>query len=308
MFSVLAEQQRAAGAILTIDLAAVAANWGHLASMCGGAHRCAAVVKADAYGLGIAKIAPALFATGCRTFFVAHLAEGLYLRTVLPRETVIAVLNGPPSGTEADFAANALIPVLNCPDQIARWSTHARLGPAHSLPAILHVDTGMARLGLTLRETHNIYENPDRLNGVALKLVISHLACADTPANPMNEMQVQTFSRIMAHFPNLGSSLANSSGIFLGSRWHGNITRPGAALYGINPIPGQPNPMQQVVRLQGKVIQVRDVDSSESVGYGASYRFLGRKGRIATVAVGYADGFLRALSNRGSGRVAGVSL
>ncbi|KAF0138139.1 MAG: alanine racemase [Rhodospirillaceae bacterium] len=299
--------ERHTSAILSIDLAAVADNWGRLAVSCGGPDRCTAVVKADAYGLGAARVAPVLFAAGCRTFFVAHLEEGLALRKMLPRKAVIAVFNGPLSGTEADFTVHDLIPVLNCPDQINRWSAHARArwhrtgsGP---LPAMLHVDTGMARLGLTAREVHAFQNHPPP--GIALTLIMSHLACADTPAHPLNETQAQAFAAVTACFPGLRNSLANSSGIFLGSRWHGDLVRPGAALYGINPTSGRPNPMRPVIRLQARVIQVRDVDSPETVGYSATYRVI-NKGRIATVAVGYADGFLRALSNRGSGRVGSV--
>lgn len=293
------------GATLFIDLAAVATNWCQLASRCGGTRRCAAVVKADAYGLKATKVAPVLFVAGCRTFFVAHLAEGLALRNVLPREATIAVFNGPLAGTEADFTAYNLVPVLNCPDQIARWSAHARAYSVCHLPAILHVDTGMSRLGLTLREVHTLQDQPGLLEGIALDLIMSHLACADTLEHSMNEEQMQAFATVMACFPGMPGSLANSSGIFLGSRWHWELVRPGAALYGINPILGQPNPMRPVIRLQGKIVQVRSVDSPETVGYGATYKVSGA-GRIATVAVGYADGFLRALSNRGSGEVGGV--
>ncbi|KAF0117438.1 MAG: alanine racemase [Rhodospirillaceae bacterium] len=297
--------ERTAGAVLSIDLAAIAANWRQLAALCGGARRCAAVVKADAYGLGALQVAPALWDAGGRVFFVAHLEEGLTLRRVLPPVATIAVFNGPLAGTEADFTAHDLIPVLNCPDQIARWSAHARAHAVHPLPALVHIDTGMNRLGLTERETRDLQDRPGSLDGIAVRGLLSHLACADIPAHPLNETQAKAFAAVRGLFPGLPTSLANSSGIFLGTRWHGDLVRPGAALYGLNPTPHQPNPMRPVVHLQGRILQVRDVDSPKTVGYGATYRVVG-KGRIATVAVGYADGFLRALGNRGSGRIGNV--
>lgn len=296
------EQQ--AGAILSIDLAAIATNWRRVAELCGGTKRCAAVVKADAYGLGVAKIGPVLFSQGCRMFFVAHIAEAIVLKTLLPEGSNIAVFNGPPLGTEADFTAYGLIPVLNCLDQITRWSAHARTF-SDPLPAILHVDTGMSRLGLTAQETQILREHPELLEGVSLKLIMSHLACADMPAHPMNITQVKAFTELKNRFPGIPGSLANSSGIFLGPSWHSDLSRPGAAIYGLNPTPTKLNPMQTVVRLQGKVIQVREINLEETVGYGATYRAC-KKSRIATVAVGYADGFFRVMSNRGNGRIGTV--
>jgi len=295
--------ERTAGAVLSIDLAAIAANWRQLAALCGGAQRCAAVVKADAYGLGAGEVAPALWNAGGLVFFVATLEEGLTLRRALPRMATIAVFNGPFAGSEADFTAHDLIPVLNCPDQIARWSAHARA--VHPLPALLHIDTGMNRLGLTERETRDLQNHPESLDGIAVRGILSHLACADIPVHPLNETQANAFAAVRGLFPGLPASLANSSGIFLGPRWHGDLVRPGAALYGINPTPHRPNPMRPVVTLHGRILQVRDVDLQGTVGYGATYHVAG-KGRLATVAVGYADGFLRALGNRGSGKVGNV--
>ncbi|MEO5372868.1 MAG: alanine racemase [Alphaproteobacteria bacterium] len=295
-----------AGAILTIDLDAVVGNWRRLAERCGRACECGAVVKADGYGLGAEIIAPALHAAGCRTFFVAHVEEGIRLRRVLSdTRTSIVVFNGPLPGSEPDFTLHRLLPVLNSPDQIGRWGDHAYARGAGALDAALHVDTGMARLGLSPAETAALLECPDRLDGVRLTLLMSHLACGDDPACPLNEEQRRVFGALRRKFPGLRASLANSPGIFLGPGWRFDLARPGAALYGVNPTPLLPNPMAQVVRLQGKIIQVRDVDSPQTVGYGATYRVPGR-GRIATVAVGYADGYLRSLSNRGCGFIGDV--
>jgi len=174
------------------------------------------------------------------------------------------------------------------------------------LPCTLHVDTGMARLGLPPEEVKILTDDPARLEGLSVTYVISHLACADEPDHPLNRAQLESFraarAAIAADTP---ASFANSSGIFLGGDFHFDLARPGAALYGVGPVPGTPNPMTQVVRLQGKILQVRDVDSPQTVGYGSTHRFAG-PARIATVAVGYADGYLRSLSNSGSAFVGDI--
>ncbi len=291
-----------AGAILTIDLDAIVGNWRALGARLGGAE-CAAVVKADAYGLGAARVAPALAAAGCRTFFVATLDEGLALRDLLP-EARIVVLGGAIAGSEADFAARNLVPVLNSLDQIARWAALAQSRGA-PLDAVIHVDTGMNRLGLPGDELDRLAAEPERLAGLAPALVMSHLACAEAPENPMNEAQRRAFEAARARLPATAASLANSSGIFLGPAYHYDLARPGVALYGVNPTPNKPNPMAEVVRLQGKIVQVRDVDSPQTVGYGATHRVTA-PGRIATVPVGYADGYQRSLGNRAYAAIGGV--
>ncbi|MBI5162309.1 MAG: alanine racemase [Magnetospirillum sp.] len=279
-------------ALLTIDLDAIVANWRLIAARAAPAEA-AAVVKADAYGLGAVRVAAALAAAGCRTFFVATIDEGLELRAVLPHPDIF-VLSGVLPGPAGDITAAGLIPVLNSLEQAALWQGRAAL----------HVDTGMARLGLEAAEIERLIADPGVLAGIDVDLVCSHLACADEDS-AMNADQCQRF-RLLADRLGLGRrrSLAASSGVFLGPAFHFDLVRPGAALYGVNPTPGRPNPMAQVVRLQGKILQVRDVDSPMTVGYGASHRCAGR-GRVATVAVGYADGWLRALSNRGHGIIEG---
>lgn len=288
--------------LLTIDLDAVAANWQALKRR-QGTGECAAVVKADAYGLGMEPVAQALWRAGCRTFFVALLDEALRLRARLP-EAAIHVLNGPERGGEEETRRARLVPVLNSPDDIERWSALARRS-GEVLPAALHLDTGMARLGLSPAEARDLAAHPERLAGIDLTLVMSHLACADEPDHPLNARQLGLFRDMRVLFPQGRSSLANSSGLFLGEGFRADLGRPGAALYGVNPQPSGPNPMAQVVRLQGEILRVRDIDSGESVGYGATWR-AARRTRLATVAVGYGDGYLRSLSNSGFASLDGV--
>lgn len=289
-----------AGAVLTVDLDAIVANWRFLETKVAPASRCAAVVKADAYGLGAAKVAPALHAAGCRRFVVAMLDEALALRPLLP-EAEILVLSGPFAGCEDEFASARLTPVLNSFEQIARWrALTGRLGSP--LPSAIHVDTGMSRLGLRLDEARRLAGDAATLAAIRPMLVMSHLACADEPTHPLNRRQLETFRTARALFPELPGSLAASSGIFLGADWHADWCRPGAALYGVQPTASGENPMRPVVRLDARIIQVRDIDAGESVGYGATH-LARRSGRLATVAAGYADGLFRALGNRACGHL-----
>lgn len=287
--------EASSGAILTIDLGAVRANWQNLRDRLKGAE-CAGVVKADAYGLGLEPVAKTLAGAGCRVFFVAHLDEGIALRAALPKAE-IHVLNGLLPGTAAEFAAHRVIPVLNSLQSIDEWRAFCR-NRQSALTADIHVDTGMSRLGLPPGELDILAAEPARLDGLAPGYLMSHLACADEPDHPMNRRQLAAFVAVRRRLPLTRASLANSAGIFLGPDYHFDLARPGIAVYGGNPLPGGPNPMVQVVRLQGKILQVRGVDTPQTVGYGATHRFAG-PARIATVAVGYADGFLRSLGNVG---------
>ena len=282
-----------APATLTVDLAAIVENYRMLAAKAAPAE-CAGVVKADAYGLGAAKVAPALHRGGCRTFFVATLDEGRALRPLLP-QTPIYVLDGLHGSDAAAFIANRLQPVLTSLEELERWRG------SRGVEAGLHLDTGLSRLGMPADEAGRLAAEPQRLEGITLTLVMSHLACADDPAHPMNAEQLARFGATLDRLtlPNgITRSLAASSGIFLGAKYAFDLVRPGAALYGIEPLTRQPNPMRQVVRLQAKILQVRRVDAASTVGYGATHRFA-RQARLATMGVGYADGYLRALSNRG---------
>jgi alanine racemase len=287
----------AAGGVLTIDLAAIRANYALLRSRLSGAV-CAAVVKADAYGLGAARVAPALAEAGCRHFFVAHLDEAIALRPYVPTGAEVFVLNGLPPGAEAAALAHHVTPVLNSLAQVDAWAESAR-ACGRALPAVLQVDTGMSRLGLSRAEIGLLAEDAHLLDGIALDCVMSHLACAEQPDHPLNAEQLDRFRSLRRKLPPTAASLANSSGIFLGPEYHFDLARPGAALYGIAPVAGQPNPMRQVVRLHGRLVQVREIEAGAAVGYGATWRANGPR-RIATVSVGYADGFPRNLGNCGN--------
>jgi alanine racemase len=289
-------------AILHIDLAAIAENWRLLAARAApGA--VAGVVKANAYGLGADRVAPALHAAGCRHFFVAHLAEGIVLRETLGPGPMIAVLNGFAPGADGDAA---LVPVLN---SLGDVHSHAAAGRSagQARRALLHLDTGMARLGLDAAEQARLAADHSLLAGLDLLYVMTHLACADEPEHPLNAEQAARFASACAVLPKFKRSFANSSGLFLGSDYASDLSRPGCALYGINPTPGAPNPMRQVLRLEAPVLQIRDIPAGASVGYGASF-VAARPSRIATIAVGYADGYLRSLSGQGGAAYRGLIL
>ena len=279
---------------LTIDLEAIAANWQALDARHSGAT--AAVVKADGYGLGAVPIARRLVGAGCRTFFVAHPGEAIALRAALGPATVIAVLNGISDDLAGTYREHGLTPVLNSLAEIACWQRAARGHEA--LPAMLHVDTGMCRLGLDAAELDRLVAEPARLDGLRLALVMTHLVSAETPAAPINALQLARFDAACARLPEIPRSIANSSGLFLGPAFDSVLARPGAALYGINPQPGQPNPMRPVLRLAAPVLQLRHVGAGETVGYNGIWTAR-RPSRIATLPVGYADGYPRALSNAG---------
>ena len=285
---------------LTIDLDAVVGNWHTVRAKLGKTTRAAAVVKADCYGLGADQVVPALVRAGCTAFFVATLDEGIQVRHLAPQAEIM-VLSGPVPGSEDAFPAHTLTPVLNAPEQLLAWRDLARTHH-HPLDAVLHVDTGMTRLGFD-----RDYLTPDRLAGLKPVLIMSHLACADQADHAMNRQQLAEFQAMTHPFPGIARSLAASCGIYLGADYHFDLVRPGAALYGLNPVSGQPNPLRPVVRLQARILQVRDVDSPRTVGYGASGAVKAGQ-RIATVAAGYADGVFRSLGNRGQAVVGGIKV
>ena len=306
-----------AAATLTIDLGALAANYRLLRSRLGPGCQCAAVVKADAYGLGVGPVAQRLAQEGCQHFFVATLEEALALRSAFGEGgdrgeaesdsaaagTIYVFLGAEPDNA-ADLAELGFVPVLNSRAQIELWRKKAA-ARGGSLPAIVHVDTGMNRLGLEAPDLDRIAQDPDALAGIDLRFVMSHLACADDPGHPLNQQQLDAFIVARATFPAAPASLSNSGGILLGQAYHFDLVRPGIALYGGNPLAQGPNSFAEVVQLQARIVQVREIDSPQTVGYGATHRVAGPC-RIATVPVGYADGYLRSLSNRGTAFVAGV--
>ncbi|MBV9348237.1 MAG: alanine racemase [Pseudolabrys sp.] len=280
-----------AGGTLTIDLTAITANWRALMRRALPAE-CAAVIKADAYGCGIERVAPALEKAGCTTFFVADLSEARRLRHVT-QSAAVYVLNGLLPGTAASFAAINVRPVIGSLVELAEWdafvSSHNWRGGA-----ALHVDTGMNRLGVTPNEAAAIASRI-RAENHGITLLMSHLVAAQVPDHPLNDKQLKLFREIRVLYRGIASSIANSSGIFLGPNAHCDMVRPGAALFGVNPTPGKNNPMRAAIDLRGKVVGVRSVQRNESVGYDAGW-IAKRPTKVAVVAVGYADGYLRAAS------------
>ena len=269
-------------ALLTIDLSAVATNYRLLRARAAPA-QCAAVVKADAYGLGIDDVVPALSRAGCETFFVAHVSEARRVRAVA-RAAKIYVLNSLPLGGAAALRTVDAVPVLGSLAEIARW----RAG-AGDAPFALHVDTGMNRLGVSMAEAADIA----RGGAAGIELVMSHFVSSEDMSDPANARQVAAFAKLRALFPRAKLSLSNSSGLFLEARPMLDLVRPGYALYGGNPTPGAPNPMRAVVKLEAPVIQLRLIEAGETVGYNSQWTAR-RRTRLATVSIGYADGFPRA--------------
>ncbi|MBC7162215.1 MAG: alanine racemase [Immundisolibacter sp.] len=276
-------------AALDVDLTAIADNYRWFAQRAGTA-ACAACVKADAYGLGLRAVARTLWQAGCREFFVASVGEGAALRALLP-DALIYVLNGYLPAELPTLRAARLLPVLNDPTQVAAFEADFPVGT----PAALQIDSGMTRLGLDVGDLPAL--GPRWRQPGAIGMLLSHLACAEQPDHPLNRQQLERFTAAWQALGRPRASLANSSGVLLGSDWHFDLVRPGAGLYGLNPQPDQPNPLRPVVRLHAPVLQVREVREDTSVGYGASYR-MRAPGRIATVACGYADGYPRAASSR----------
>jgi len=289
--------------VLSIDLQAVGDNYLALRERLAGGARCGAVVKADAYGLGMAQVAPTLYRRGCRDFFVATEGEGESLRAVLGGDARIVVLTGVRPGFERECAASGLVPTLFTLEQVRAWAA-ACVRSGSAAPCALKVDSGMTRLGMTAEEFEQLLADRALLQSANIELLLSHLACADEPGHPQNAAQLQRFraagARLRAECPQVSLSLANSSGIFLGPEYHFDVARPGSALYGINPVPGADNPMRPVVELDLPVIQKRHVGADCAVGYGATTQI--RAGSwLAVARGGYADGILRAQSDRGCG-------
>lgn len=277
-----------AGARLTINLDALAANYRELAKRSGGA-RTAAVVKADAYGLGVEHVAPALKQAGCDTFFVALPQEGMVLRRIAP-EAKIFVIAGVTGVPAASACAEArLIPVLNSTDEISLWADFRKRS---GRPCAIHVDTGMNRLGLSVGEAIAFAHRATPI------LLMSHLACADERDHPLNEDQLESFQTLRAAFGDMESSLANSAGIFLGADYHFDMTRPGISLYGGAPVIGEKNPMLPVVTAEARILRIREVKAGQTISYGATVT-VERDSRIAVAGIGYADGFHRAGSGNG---------
>jgi alanine racemase len=282
-----------AGGILTIDLGALAENWRLIRDRGRGAE-CGAVVKANAYGLGIEHAVPALARAGCRTFFVAHLNEGKRVRAVAP-DAAIYILNGLLPGSTSVYAAHDLRPVLGSREEIAEWAE------AGGRLAALHVDTGMNRLGLSSEDALAVAAE----GAFTPALLMTHLSSAEESDNPVNARQRGDFERVREAFASVPASFCNSSGAFLPGDNGFELLRPGYALYGGNPLPGRENPMKPVVRLEAHVLQLRDVPDGAGVGYNGAWTAKGPR-RLATISLGYADGYPRTASATDAKREAGI--
>jgi alanine racemase len=281
-----------AAATLTVDLGNLQRNWRSLAARAAPA-QCAGVVKADAYGLGAIPCARALWDAGCRSFFVALPQEGGELRSALPEATIF-ILDGLLPNLAPYYAEHRLVPALASLEEIGEWAGLARTR-GRKLPAALHVDTGINRLGLTEPEVRAIAERPASLDGLDVVLVMSHLACADEPEALMNQQQRLRFDRLRAVFPPAPASLANSPATLGPAGFAHDMVRPGVSLFGGHPFPEGPNPMLPVARVSAVLLQVRDAAAGETVGYGGVWR-AERASRIGVIGVGYRDGFPRALA------------
>jgi alanine racemase len=287
----LAAATAAQPGILTVDLDAIVANWRKLEKTAVPAE-CAAVIKADAYGCGVEPVARALAGAGCKTFFVATLDEARTAREALP-SAELYVLDGFFQNCGDAFAKLNCRPVIGDLNELAEWDVFCRRS-GWSGGAAIHIDTGMNRLGLTLVEANGIVP---RINAGdhGITLVMSHLACAETLNHPLNAKQVAAFREIASNFSGVPASLSNSSGIYLGPQFQFDMVRPGAALYGVNPTPEADNPMQPVVDLKARIVQLRNVERGDSVGYGGTWTAR-RPTKLAIVSAGYADGYFRAAS------------
>ncbi|MET0357097.1 MAG: alanine racemase [Cellvibrio sp.] len=296
--------------ILTINLSAIQSNWHYVVSVLSGNAECAAVVKANAYGMGAAEVVKALYERGCKHFFVVTLDEALELRGVLPDDAILYVLGGLKEGAESFFVEFNLIPVLYSLRAISRWLDFCQIRNS-AFPCAIKLDTGMTRLGMSLEDLDVFSQKiafKSLLNPV---LFMSHLACADERGHLLNQLQLERFTtaatKIRNYFPTIKLSLANSSGVFLGPEYHFDMVRIGAALYGINPQHDNPNPLQPSINLKLPVLQVRELGSPATVGYGA----IGKAeagARLAVVAGGYADGIHRTLGLNPVGQIEGVEV
>jgi alanine racemase len=280
--------------ILTVDLTALADNWRSLSQRAAPA-RCAAVVKADAYGVGLEEAALVLHAAGCRNFFVAQLSEGSRARAALgpTREASLYVLNGLQAGADpkADYLDHDLAPVIGSEEELARWATFAERQSAPPSCAI-HIDTGMNRLGFASLDALRKALDRHKRETLGIRLLMSHFVSAEAPDDPINAIQVARFDEARAAMRAIPASLANCSGLFLAQHPFYDLVRPGYALYGGNPTPGAENPMKPVVTLEIAIQQTRWIEAGESVGYNQQWTAK-RRTRLATLLAGYADGLPR---------------
>jgi alanine racemase len=291
--------------LLTVNLSALTANWLMLQNKVNSTNSesfCSAVVKANAYGLDVLKVAPALHSVGCKHFFVATLKEGIELREFIGNEVEIYVLGGLSHGLGSEWQSYRLIPVIFSLEYVDQWIIYCQQYSV-SLPCVFELDSGMHRLGMQPGELEELFQRAE-VQQLNVSMLMSHLACSDMPEHPLNQHQLNQFEKVARvykkQFPQGSLSFPNSSGIFLGKKYHSDIARPGAALYGVNPTPHLHNPMKSVVKLELPIMQIRIIEPGETVGYGATFTAQ-RLTRMAVVFGGYDDGLTRLFSNRGSG-------
>ena len=296
---------------LHIDLSAISDNYRTLHSLTRQTTKTAAAVKADGYGLGMEAVSGALYQAGCATFFTAQIQEAISLRAAFRDKGYdgadIAVLEGPHAKDLALYEAHKLTPVINHPGQAEALAAYQRRS-GKRLAAILHIDTGMNRLGYG-QDTHDLLIGDNSpLAELNLCLVMSHLACADEPENEYNRFQLEQFQNLTASFASIPKSFSNSGGIFLPPSYHFDLTRPGIALYGAMPDPAMQNKhLKPVVSWYADIIQIRNLKKGECAGYGAMFT-ADAPTRLATIAAGYADGYARALYQPQKGRIAKVEI
>jgi len=299
------KDERAYGGVLSIDLGALRHNYLALCQQARPA-QVSAIVKADAYGTGANHVAPVLYDAGCRVFFVAQLSEAFSLRKILAPDAAIAVLNDIQPGMAAATADADVIPVINSLESAVEWLKlcHKR---QKKLPAFIQIDTGMSRMGLSPAELADTDILHDLFTAADIRFIISHLACSDEPDSMMNTAQLERFKSMIAGLPARPLALANSGGVFLDADYFFNLVRPGIALYGVDPFGRKKTPLRPVIRLEARVIQTRQVPKATKIGYAGTF-ITQRPTWVSTIAVGYADGWPRCLSNKGAAWYKGTRL
>jgi alanine racemase len=256
---------------------------------------CAAVLKADAYGFGIKEIAPLLYQNGCRHYFVAHIDEGLFLRNIL-KDASIFVLSGILPETEEFFIQSSLIPILTDFGMVEKWVAASKKH-GQKLPCGLHMDTGMHRSGFDQSDVTKLLESFHLIDSLEVTCVMSHLVSSHAANDPLNNQQKNLFDQFRQHFPHVKASLADTGGIYLDPSFHYDIVRPGKGLFGLFSPPSSATPLIPCLKVLGRILQIRSAHKGDSVGYGATH-ILDRDSKLATLGVGFADGYDRRLSNQ----------
>lgn len=305
MIKTLFSQRPSVPLTLIIDLDAVAHNYRTVCALVKKGTLCAAVLKANAYGMGVKEVSMRLYQEGCRHFFLAHLSEAIEIKNFVGQDSVIYVLNGLRRGDEEVYAHYNLIPVLGDPHQIHTWNSFCQ-NKQQSLKAALHFDTGITRTGLSVNAVQGL--GLLQISHMEIICVLSHLACTYQPSHPMNESQRLAFDELQKRFPFALASFANSGALFFGPDYHYDMTRVGLALTGCRiAVPHGEYRLKPSLKAYAQILQINEISPGDSVGYDATF-IASRPSRIATLGIGYADGYLRSLSNRGEVYFAGQKL